>query len=342
MRAWYRTCENIIIATSPFSLDDRNQPRKDIPATIFGFIEAKKIWPESLPKPFLYLHMHPKDPLGWDLRAIMSQTNLIEGIDYKLLPQKYEKEMVGIHTLNQIYNSADLFITTTLAEGWGLCLASDSIVLTSNGGVEIKDVNVGDSVMTNSGVFGKVVDTTSRKVHSYIEIKTKYGYTIKATHEHPYWSLKKGEKEGWRKIGELQNGDYLAVVKPKALDKDVNNCFCKNNTIDLLEYLTISKDSKLWYWDEKYITNKFGYSPHSKQWSISTICKKYSTTKGLTENAIKYIVGINKNPSKSALELATKLLKDGFKKVKPLSINRYIKISEEVLYVFGWYLAGIS
>lgn len=99
---------------------NRNQPRKDIPNTIFSFIEARKIWPENLPKPFLYLHCHPKDPMGWDIRAIMLQTDMQEDVDYKLLPKKYEEEMVEVEVLNKIYNASDVFLTTTLGEGWGL------------------------------------------------------------------------------------------------------------------------------------------------------------------------------------------------------------------------------
>ena len=99
---------------------NRNQPRKDIPNTIFGFIEAKKVWDTDLPKPFLYLHCHPKDPLGWDLPQILSQTDLIENEDYMLLPEQYHNEMVEVELLNKIYNASDAYITTTLGEGWGL------------------------------------------------------------------------------------------------------------------------------------------------------------------------------------------------------------------------------
>lgn len=99
---------------------NRNQPRKDIPTTIFAFIEAKKIWPYELPEPFLYLHMHPKDPLGWDLRGILIQTDLVEDKDYKLLPYKFEESMAETEELNKIYNASDVFLTTTLGEGWGL------------------------------------------------------------------------------------------------------------------------------------------------------------------------------------------------------------------------------
>jgi len=101
---------------------NRNQPRKDIPATIFAFREAKKNWNEKLPQPFLYLHMKAKDPMGWDLRAIFFQLDLREGRDYMLLPQKWELEMPKVEEVNMVYNASDLFLTTTLAEGWGLSI----------------------------------------------------------------------------------------------------------------------------------------------------------------------------------------------------------------------------
>ena len=99
---------------------NRNQPRKDIPNTIFAFIEAKEQWDNRLPAPFLYLHMHPKDPMGWDIRAIMMQTDLVEDVDYKLLPKEYEEQGTETHLVNKIYNASDVYLTTTLGEGWGL------------------------------------------------------------------------------------------------------------------------------------------------------------------------------------------------------------------------------
>ncbi len=99
---------------------NRNQPRKDIPNTIFAFIEAKNNWDKNLPEPFLYLHCHPNDPMGWDIRAIFLQTDLVEDKDYKLLPKEYEDTMADISVVNKIYNASDVFLSTTLGEGWGL------------------------------------------------------------------------------------------------------------------------------------------------------------------------------------------------------------------------------
>ena len=99
---------------------NRNQPRKDIPTTIFAFKEAKECWNAEYPKPFLYLHMHPRDPMGWDLRAIFWQLDLVEGEDYKLLPDEWIDNMPPAATINNILNASDAYLTTTLAEGWGL------------------------------------------------------------------------------------------------------------------------------------------------------------------------------------------------------------------------------
>ncbi len=99
---------------------NRNQPRKDIPSTIFAFLEAKYTWPGHLPEPFLYLHCNPMDPAGWDIRVIMMQLDLIEGVDFQLLHSASDKFFVDIKTLNRIYNASDVCVTSTLGEGWGL------------------------------------------------------------------------------------------------------------------------------------------------------------------------------------------------------------------------------
>ena len=82
-------------------LIDYKRGRKDIPATIFGFLRFKEQHKDSL----LYLHMNPKDPLGYDLPAIFSQTPLIEGEDYMFPPKTEENHLLPIEKLNLIYNS---------------------------------------------------------------------------------------------------------------------------------------------------------------------------------------------------------------------------------------------
>jgi glycosyltransferase involved in cell wall biosynthesis len=97
---------------------NRNQSRKDIPTTIFGFMEY---WESHNKNAFLYLHMDPKDPMGWDLRTILKQTPLREGIDY-MFPTTEGGEFKGtpVEDMNKIYNSFDVFLTTATGGGWEL------------------------------------------------------------------------------------------------------------------------------------------------------------------------------------------------------------------------------
>lgn len=98
---------------------NRNQSRKDIPTTIFGFLEY---WEEHNKNSFLYLHMNPKDPMGWHLRTILAQTPLCEGVDYAFPPEEDYNKGADVIKLNNIYNSMDCFLSTATGEGWGLTL----------------------------------------------------------------------------------------------------------------------------------------------------------------------------------------------------------------------------
>ena len=95
---------------------NRNQSRKDIPTTIFGFME---FW-ETNKNSLLYLHMHPKDPMGWDLKILLSQTPMVEGIDYMFPSEDDYNKGADIQKLNGIYNSMDVFLTTATGGGWEL------------------------------------------------------------------------------------------------------------------------------------------------------------------------------------------------------------------------------
>jgi glycosyltransferase involved in cell wall biosynthesis len=95
---------------------NRNQSRKDIPTTIFGFLEY---W-ESNPNSLLYLHMNPKDPMGWHLRTIFAQTPLVEGKDFMFPPQEEYNKGSDVAKLNKIYNSIDCFLSTATGGGWEL------------------------------------------------------------------------------------------------------------------------------------------------------------------------------------------------------------------------------
>ena len=94
---------------------NRNQQRKDIPATICAFKEFKKLRPESI----LYLHMMPHDQ-GWNLPEVIKAFGLDITKDV-IMPQNFTAAVgFPLEVLNLIYNASDCVISTTIGEGWGL------------------------------------------------------------------------------------------------------------------------------------------------------------------------------------------------------------------------------
>lgn len=99
---------------------NKNQSRKDIPAAIFAFIEAKKNWDKSIKPPFLYLHSNPDQPNGLKLRDILRDAGLEENKDFMFPKTSDPRGYVDMYTLNKIYNSIDLSLSTARGGGWEL------------------------------------------------------------------------------------------------------------------------------------------------------------------------------------------------------------------------------
>lgn len=94
---------------------NRNQQRKDIPATIRAFKEFKKHRPNSL----LYLHMAAVDQ-GWNLPEVIKSLGL-DITSEVILPQNFTPSNgFPLPVLNLIYNASDAIVSTTVGEGWGL------------------------------------------------------------------------------------------------------------------------------------------------------------------------------------------------------------------------------
>ncbi len=98
---------------------NRNSVRKQITRTLLAFAEFKKQVPNSL----LYLHTNPREvKQNIDLLSCINDLN-IKRTDV-VFPPNYSPSTNTLSegVLNEVYNCADLFITTTLGEGWGLSI----------------------------------------------------------------------------------------------------------------------------------------------------------------------------------------------------------------------------
>jgi len=96
----------------------RNTYRKDVPATLFAFrefVHKHHLKPKDV---MLYLHMNPHDPRGFNLKLLAEELGIEKYV--KFPPDFSETKGIDLKTLNLIYNTSDLFLSTTLGEGWGL------------------------------------------------------------------------------------------------------------------------------------------------------------------------------------------------------------------------------
>jgi len=102
-----------------------NQRRKGLPQSLQILAELKAIRQESDPQFKLYMHMQRANRReGIDLGLVCRQLGLKEGVDVFFGDPNFVngRPMLNDEGLNRIYNAADLYLTTSLGEGWGLGL----------------------------------------------------------------------------------------------------------------------------------------------------------------------------------------------------------------------------
>lgn len=98
---------------------NRNQPRKDI---VRSLMILKELWDRGR-TPLLYMHMQYEDT-GGNVFTMANQLGLGDRIEFFLPSPKMFSANQGmpIEDVNRIYNAADMVLTTTLGEGWGLSI----------------------------------------------------------------------------------------------------------------------------------------------------------------------------------------------------------------------------
>jgi len=92
------------------------------------------------------------------------------------------------------------------------CLTKDSLVMTGDGLVKIKNVKANSLVETDEGVFSvsKVYYNGKKPVY---KVETAHGYSITGTKLHKLLVMNKDGKRCWKKVGSLKKGDWL-IIKP--------------------------------------------------------------------------------------------------------------------------------
>ena len=98
------------------------------------------------------------------------------------------------------------------------CVTGDTQILTPTGQVAAQDLVVGDEVIawdvdTDTPVVSRVYAQGKRAAEPIWEVKTKFGRSVRATGDHPFWT-----DRGWVEAQDLQPGDSVRVGSDIEID----------------------------------------------------------------------------------------------------------------------------
>lgn len=94
---------------------------------------------------------------------------------------------------------------------WGItvhkCIEANEPVMTNRGHIPIKDINIGDLVLTHMGEYKTVIDKIRSGEQECWKITMGDGRHITCSSRHPLYN-----GMGWIKAGDLEIGDYLSYI----------------------------------------------------------------------------------------------------------------------------------
>ena len=213
---------------------NRNQPRKkiDICAKAFG------IFAQDKPDVRYYHHAGVEDA-GWNIVELAKRY----GFERRLIlshrdlsPQK----AVSDESLNNIYNAADVGLNLSSGEGWGLCFAGGTEVLTTLGFKKIENVKPNDSVFDSNGQTTLVKNTLERDFDGEIYKLRISGLAddVFVTAEHPFLT-----STGFVETKDLTLESF--ILKPDLSEFD------SFKEVDLTHYAPFVHDNRYIYFIEK-------------------------------------------------------------------------------------------
>lgn len=112
-----------------------------------------------------------------------------------------------------IYSKEDIARIESEADDYSgeyLCLKPTTPILTAKGWKNIKDIKVGDEVITHRNRTQKVLKTMSREANDLLDI-TVNGITVSITKNHPVLAHREKKKE-WIPAGELTTDDLVYLI----------------------------------------------------------------------------------------------------------------------------------
>lgn len=232
------------------------------------------------------------------------------------------------------------------------CLYKDTIVQTKEGTKEIKDILVGDKVLSHKGEYKQVLSTKEAGSKLAYSVRASHCMYVTASKEHLHLVYRAENRfhdfdNLFRPQDRNLNNFKIQKITTKELDaskdfvvipkQDISNT--KSSLIvDLVNEL---KDIKNLQYDKNYVWTLHGYHTENKA-SAAKLIKKYKTSRATVQRTKrKAITGERMIPAERKLfkqacrDYGNSWYVDNYKK-----INRYIDILDpNFLNLYGWYLS---
>jgi glycosyltransferase involved in cell wall biosynthesis len=136
---------------------NRNQQRKDLPASLLAFKEFKRSCPNSI----YYMHCAERD-VGWNLPKVVENMGMKIGEDV-IFPKNFNVNAgYPVSVVNDLYNCANVIISTALGEGWGL--SSVEAMATKTPAIFPDNTSLTEIFADGRGFLAKSGDTPNMKI----------------------------------------------------------------------------------------------------------------------------------------------------------------------------------
>ena len=169
----------------------------------------------------------------WFPEVLRREMEYDKEVDYG----KYEHVWLGktvINTEAQVYHDKFEVKEFETPEGveffygadWGFaCLVGNTVIMTDKGNKKIKDIKVGDMVLTKDG-YKKVLFTKNKGKKTVFDIDFGYKNTIIATDDHRIFT-----SGGWKCVKDLKESEEICVIKLNLMAKLIRGIQTANTRI---------------------------------------------------------------------------------------------------------------
>lgn len=178
------------------------QPPPDCKSVLVNYMD-NPYFPEVLRKEMEYCKQidYPRYEHIWLGKTIMeTEAQIFKG--------KFEITEFEADEGTQFYYGAD----------WGFaCLGGETLITTDKGDVPIKDIKIGDNVLTRDG-YKKVLHTKNKGKKDVFDVDFGYKNSIMATEDHRIFT-----NDGWKQVKELNGEEKVCIMKKNLMGRFIND-----------------------------------------------------------------------------------------------------------------------